>query len=188
MKRLLKPGLLLLAIVVALIMGVMIGDKRGMGELFRDWLQPRPGTFGPTSPNDPALNAALPQADPEAVYPNCPLNALLKPGLTPQEQTGIIGQTLIDYWTTTRTLPNGTWEEVCAQLAGANRQKLALVPAGHPAMGKDSFSTGKDTPGIRLHVIGSSGCAFQLIHNGPDGKPYTDDDLIRNFPPDLETK
>ena len=140
------------------------------------------------SPNDPALKAALPTPDPEAQFPNCPLNALLKPDLTPQEQTGIIGQMLIDYWTTTRTLPNGTWEETCAQLAGKNRAQLALVPPGHPALGKDGFIAGKDHPGIRLHVIGSSNCVFQLIYNGPDGKPYTDDDQIRNFPPDAEVK
>jgi hypothetical protein len=185
MKRLWKPALIVLALLLAVLSGIVIGDKRGLSELLREWLKPAP-KFGPTSPNDPALKAGLPTPDPEAQFPNCPLNALLKPGLPPQEQTGIIGQMLIDYWTTTRTLPNGTWEEVCAQLAGKNREKLAMVPAGHPALGKDSFSSSKDQPGIRLHVIGSSNCVFQLIYDGPDGKPYTDDDLIRNFPPEAE--
>jgi len=191
MKRYLKPGLLALAFVVALLTGIIIGDKRSLAEQWRDLFRSRASKSDVSAkldPNDPALKAGLPTADPEAIFPHCPLNALLKPDLTPQEQTGIIGQMLIDYWTTTRTLPHGEWSEICEQLAGKNREKLALVPAGHPALGKDSFISGKDHPGIRLHVIGASNCLFQLIHNGPDGQPYTDDDLIRNFPPDAETR
>jgi hypothetical protein len=191
MKRYLKPGLLALAFVVALLTGIIIGDKRSLAEQWHDLFHSRASTTAFSAkldPNDPALKAGLPTADPEAIFPHCPLNALLKPDLTPQEQTGIIGQMLIDYWTTTRTLPHGEWSEICEQLAGKNREKLALVPAGHPALGKDSFISGKDQPGIRLHVIGASNCLFQLIHNGPDGHPYTDDDLIRNFPPDAETR
>lgn len=130
--------------------------------------------------------AKLPLPDPTAGLPDSPLNDLLKPGLTPQEQTSVVGQMLIDYWTTVRSLPNGTWEETCDQLAGANARRLTLVPREHPALGKSSFSSSPDGPGIRLHVISSSGCAFQLIYDGPDGEPYTADDLIRNFPPDLK--
>ena len=191
MKRYLKPGLLAFAFVVALLIGISIGDKRSLAEQWRDLFR---GKASPASvsaqldPNDPALKAGLPMADPEVIFPLCPLNALLKPDLTPQEQSGIIGQMLIDYWTTTRTLPTGEWSEICEQLAGKNREKLALVPAGHPALGKNGFITDKDHPGIRLHVIGASNCLFQLIHNGPDGQPYTDDDLIRNFPPDAEQR
>jgi hypothetical protein len=39
---------------------------------------------------------------------------------------------------------------------------------------------------IHLHVISSSGCAFQLIYEGPDQLPFTEDDRVTNFPPDLK--
>ena len=184
MKRSLSLVLAILAIGVALLIGIFIGDKRNSAELWRDLVNGR--AFTAHDPNDPALQASLPVPDPAAGLTPSPLDALLKPDLTPEQQTDVIGQTLLDYWATTRALPNGTWEEVCAQLAGRNPQQHTLVPAGHPALGKDSFISAKDKPGIRLHVVSSSGAAFQLIHDGPDGKPYTDDDLIRNFPPDLD--
>jgi hypothetical protein len=191
MKRYLKPSIIGLAIVLAMLVGIIVGDKRSLTEQWLDLFRRKASTTAATAkfdPNDPALKAGLPTADPEVIFPLCPLNALLKPDLTPQEQTGIIGQMLIDYWTTTRTLPHGEWSEICEQLAGKNHEKLDLVPVGHPALGKDSFISGKDQPGIRLHIIGASNCLFQLIHNGPDGQPYTDDDMIRNFPPDVETR
>lgn len=184
LRRLGPPAL---AILLAVLLGVWIGG----GSPAALWRQLRGGgaASGDTPvPEDPALAASLPTPDPAAGLPPSPLNALLKPELTPKQQTDILGQLLLDYWTTVRKLPNGTWEEVCAQLAGANSKNLALVPPGHPALGKDSFSPGKDAPGIRLHVISSSGGAFQLIHNGPDKTPYTDDDQIRNFPPELDFK
>jgi hypothetical protein len=185
LRRLAPPAL---AILLAVLFGVWIGGG-SPAELWRQ-IRGGGGDLGDAPiPEDPALAASLPVPDPAAGLPPSPLNALLKPELTPKEQTDIIAQLLLDYWTAVRKLPNGTWEEITAQLAGANPKKLALVPPGHPAMsGKDAFSPGKDAPGIRLHVISSSGGAFQLIHNGPDGKPYTDDDQIRNFPPELDFK
>ena len=189
MKRYLKPSLIGLAILFAVLIGMIIGDQRSPIEQWRDFFRRSAASTSSTlNPNDPALQARLPRADLEVIYPHCPLNALLKPGLTHQEQTSIIGQMLIDYWTTTRSLPNGTWEEICSQLAGKNREKLALVPAGHPALGEDSFTPGEGQPGVRLHVIGSSSCFFQLIFNGPDGEPYTADDQIRDFPQDGMTR
>ena len=183
MKRYLKPGLIALAIFAAVLIGIVIGDKRSPFQQWRDLLAGRANDFPKLDPNDPALQASLPQPDLAAGLPPSPLNELLKPDLTPQQQTDIIGQMLIDYWTTTRTLPHGEWSEICEQLAGKNREKLALVPAGHPALGKNGFVSGPDQPGIRLHILSSTGAAFQLIYDGPDGKPYSDDDLIRNFPP-----
>jgi hypothetical protein len=189
MKRYLKLGLIGLAILLSVLIGTIIGDPRSLTEQWRDFFRGVVASKSATlDPNDSALQAGLPAGDLEVIYPHCPLNTLLKPDLTPQEQTGIIGQMLIDYWTTTRTLPNGTWEEICSQLAGNNREKLVLVPAGHPALGKDSFTSGEGQPGVRLHVIGSSSCFFQLIFNGPDGQPYTEDDQIRNFPQDAVTR
>ena len=189
MKRYLLIALVGLLIILALVVGIVIGDKRDFGQMVSDLFHWRSGSGeSDLAPPDPVLQAALPTADPESIYPGCPLNALLKPDLTPQEQTGIVGQMLIDFWTSTRSLPNGTWEEICSQLAGNNRQKLAFVPPGHPALGEDCFMAGQGQPGIRLHVIGSSSCSFQLIYNGPDGLPYTQDDQIRNFPQDLEIR
>lgn len=146
----------------------------------------RNGGVSHLDPNDPVLKAKLPVADPANGLPPSPLNALLKAGLTPEQQTDIVGQLLLDYWTNLHTLPAGTWEETCAALAGANAKQLSFLPRDHPALGKDAFRPTADAPGIRIHVISSSGGVFQLTFDGPDGKPYTDDDLIRNFPPDLK--
>lgn len=189
MPRPLRLVLFLLAFAFAVLVGVYLGDGRGVSAMWHDftaWVGGGGKSKLGHSPDDPALKAGLPVGDPAANLPPSPLNALLKPGLTPQQQTDVIGQMLLDYWTQVRSLPNGTWQEVCAQLAGANKSKLALIPNGHPALGKDSFSPRAGAPGIRLHVISSSGGAFQLIYDGPDGIPYTEDDQIRNFPPDLE--
>lgn len=187
MKRSVRLTVFLAVVLLAVLLGIFIGDGRGPAAWWRDL---REGRFdsapGLIAPEDPALLAKLPVPDPAAGLPPSPLNALLKAGLTPQEQTDIIGQMLLDYWTNLHTLPAGTWEETCAQLAGANKKQLALIPQGHPALGRDSFRSAAGAPGIRLHVVSSSGGAFQLIYDGPDGKPYTDDDLIRNFPPDLD--
>lgn len=182
-RNLAFAGLLILAVFI----GVMLGQRGAGSGLWADlqhWLGK--GGDSAAASNDPALLAKLPVRDPTAGLPECPLNDLLKPGLTPQEQTGIVGQMLMDYWTTVHSLPNGTWQEVCAQLAGANSKKLEMVPKGHPALGKSGFSSSPESPGIHLHVISSSGCAFQLIYAGPDKEPYTADDLIRNYPPDLK--
>lgn len=147
-----------------------------------------PSRPGNRDKDDPALQATLPVANPSANLSPSPLNDLLKPGLTPQEQTGIVGQMLLDYWTNLRSLPAGTWEETCAALAGANRKGLAFVSKDHPALNKEGFRPSPESPGIHLHVISSTEGVFQLIYEGPDGKPFTDDDLIRNFPPDLESR
>ena len=187
MKRL--PRVLLISglVVLALFLGLFLGERGGLSGVLsqmREWVSGRPATK--LDPNDPALRAGLPVPDRAANLPPSPLNELLKPGLTPQEQTGIIGQLLLDYYTTVHALPNGTWEETIAQLSGANRAKLSLVPKDHPALGKDAFRATPDGPGIRIHVISSTGGAFQLIYDGPDKLPYTDDDLVRNYPPDLQ--
>ena len=183
MKRLRSILLVAGLVLVALIIGLILGERGGLSGLLA---RLKAGSQYKHDPNDPVLKVPLPAADPAAGLPPSPLNDLLKPNLTPQEQTSIVGQMLLDYWTTTHTLPCGTWEETVAQLSGSNRQKLALIPKDHPALGKDGFRSAPNAPGIHIHVISSSGGAFQLIYDGPDGKPYTDDDLVRNFPPDLE--
>ncbi len=188
MKRLLRPLAFAFLLLLAVLFGLMLGQGGGFSGLWADlksWVAPKSDALVPL---DLALKAGLPQPDPAAGLPPSPLNDLLKPDLTPEQQTTIIGQMLIDYWTTVRSLPNGNWEDVRAQLAGANRKQLALVPKEHPALRGDAFRSAPESPGIRLHVISSSGCAFQLIYDGPDKLPYTDDDQIRNFPPDLDFK
>lgn len=188
MKKLLRPlgfgGLLLMAVLF----GLMLGKGGGLAGLWEDvrglWTRPVKGI----DPNDPVLKAGLPEPDPLAGLPDSPLNELLKPDLTPEQQTQVVGQMLIDYWTSVRSLPNGTWEEVRDQLAGHNKKQVALVPKEHPALATNTFRAKPDAPGIHLHVISGSGCAFQLIYEGPDKQPFTDDDLVRNFPPDLEFK
>lgn len=171
---------------MAVLAGMMLGRGDGISGLWEDvralWAEKPQGL----SADDPALKAALPVPDPLAGLPDGPLNELLKPDLTPEQQTQVVGRMLIDYWTSVRSLPAGTWEEIREQLAGRNRKELALVPREHPALSTDTFRAAPEAPGIHLHVISSSGCAFQLIHEGPDKQPYTDDDLVRNFPPDLK--
>lgn len=187
MKRFARVSLYGGLIALALLLGILLGERGGLSGLLtqlREWRTGKNSTK--LDPNDPALKAGLPVPDPAAGLAPCPLNNLLKPGLTPQEQTGIIGQMLLDYHSSVHALPNGTWEEVVAQLSGANKAKLALVPKDHPALSKDAFRASVDSPGIRLHVISSTGGAFQLIYDGPDKLPYTEDDLVRNYPPDLE--
>ncbi|TDU71201.1 hypothetical protein EI77_02323 [Prosthecobacter fusiformis] len=188
MKRFLRPAAFGLLLVLSVLFGLMLGKGNGLSGLWADvqslFREKQPSL----DPNDPALKAALPQPDPAAGLPPGPLNDLLDPSLTPEQQTTIVGQMLLDYWTTVRSLPNGTWQEICDQLAGANGKKLALVPKEHPALQDEAFRASPESPGIRLHVLSSSGCAFQLIYDGPDGQPYTDDDLVRNFPPDVKFK
>ena len=188
MKPFLRPFAFALLLLLAVVFGLMLGKGGGVAGLWVDvqnWFGEKQESL---QPEDPALKAGLPVPDPAAGLPPGPLNDLLKPDLTPEQQTTIVGQMLVDYWTTVRSLPNGTWQEVCDQLAGANGKKLALVPKEHPALQKEAFRSTPEAPGIRLHVISSSGCAFQLVYDGPDGLPYTKDDLVRNFPPDLEFK
>ena len=170
-------------VLLALVIGLVLGDRGGLASILE---RLKAGGQYKHDPNDPVLKVPVPVADAAAGLPPSPLNELLKPGLSPQEQTSIVGQMLLDYWTSTHTLPCGTWEETVAQLSGANPQKLALIPKGHPSLGKDGFRSSPTSPGIHIHVISSTGGAFQLIYDGLDGKPYTDDDLVRNFPPDLD--
>lgn len=188
LKTLLRPLAFGLVLLLAVLFGLMLGRGDGLKGLWADlggWFGDKQESLNPA---DPALKAGLPIPDLAAGLSPGPLNDLLKPGLSPEEQTTIVGRMLLDYWTTVRSLPNGTWQEICAQLAGANSKKLSLVPKEHPALQKEAFRNSPEAPGIRLHVISSSGCAFQLIYDGPDGLPYTDDDLVRNFPPDLQFK
>ncbi len=170
-------------VLLALFIGLVLGERDGLSGLIARLRSPSGYKH---DPNDPALQAKTPVRDGDAGLPPSPLNGLLKPNLTPQEQTSVVGQMLLDYWTSVHSLPNGTWEETVAQLAGANRQKIALISKDHPAIGPNGFRSSPTSPGIQIHVISSSGGAFQLIYDGPDGKPFTDDDLVRNFPPDLE--
>lgn len=187
MKRFARVSLYGGLVALALLLGILLGERGGLSGLLtqlNDWRSGKNSTR--LDPNDPALKASLPVPDLTANLPPSPLNDFLKPNLTPQEQTGIIGQLLLDYYSTVRALPNGTWEETVAQLAGANRAKLSLVPKDHPAISKDAFRATPDSPGIRIHVISSTGGAFQLIYDGPDKLPYTADDQVRNYPPDLD--
>ncbi|MGK0189060.1 MAG: hypothetical protein ACI9R3_004877 [Verrucomicrobiales bacterium] len=140
----------------------------------------------PTS-EDAAETATLPLPTRTAQLPPSPLNALLQPDLSPERQVSIVGQMLLDYWTSVRSLPSGTWEEVYAALAGENRKAMHLIPHDHPALGPDGFQSAEDGPSIRLHVVSSRDGVFQLIHSGADAEHYTDDDLICNFPPNLAT-
>jgi hypothetical protein len=55
-------------------------------------------------------------------------------------------------------------------------------------MTTNAFRRQSDEPIIHWQVISSSGCGFKLINEGPDKQPFTNDDLIRNYPPDLEFK
>lgn len=183
MKRFRSVILVAGLVLLALFIGLVLGERDGLSGLIERLRSQRAYKH---DPHDPALQAGVPVPDGAAGLPPSPLNALLKPNITPQEQTSIVGQMLIDYWTSVHSLPNGTWQETVAQLAGSNRQKLSLIGKDHPAIGPDGFRSSPTSPGIRIHVISSSGCAFQLIYDGPDGKPYTDDDLVRNFPPDLK--
>jgi hypothetical protein len=184
-----SPRIRFLIVAAALVLLALVlvgwGLRSGVGGWVKQQWAARQIGGTPMDPNDPVWKAKLPEADPAAGLAPSPLNALLKPDLTPEQQTDIIGQLLLDYWTNLRSLPAGTWEETCAALAGANGKGLAFIPKDHPALGKDAFRTSPGAPGVRLHVISSSGGVFQLTFDGPDGKPYTDDDLIRNFPPDL---
>ncbi|MDB6138480.1 MAG: hypothetical protein JWO94_1552 [Verrucomicrobiaceae bacterium] len=106
-------------VFLALLIGLILGERDGLSGLVERLRGP--GGYK-HDPNDPALLAQTPVHDPAAGLPPSPLNDLLKPGLTPQEQTSIVGQMLMDYWTSVHSLPNGTWQETVAQLAGANRQ------------------------------------------------------------------
>ena len=174
-----------LGIGLFLIFAAVWGNRRGFMSAWTGQPGGRPVVGSGLDPNDPVLKASLPVPDPAAGLEPSPLNTLLKPDLSPEEQTEIVGQLLIDYWTNLHTLPAGTWEETCAALSGRNAKNISFVPKNHPALGKDAFRSKPDSPGIRLHVISSSSGVFQLTFDGPDGQPFTKDDLIRNFPPDL---
>ncbi|MBU6300484.1 MAG: hypothetical protein KGS60_02945 [Verrucomicrobia bacterium] len=175
-------GLLLLFLFLGPEMRSVRDGGWGPG-IFRKWAQ-GPGQ-GP-GPGDPILKIPGPSPDPLAGLPPSPLNAFLQPGLTPRQQTDIVGQLLLDYWNNLHTLPSGTWEETRAALAGANAKRLVFVEPGHPAIARDAFRAAADASGIHIHVISASGGSFQLIYDGPDRQPFTEDDLIRNFPDDLE--
>jgi hypothetical protein len=177
-------GILLLLTAGAVLLS-QLQDTRGLPR----WLVMRSQWFAPIDPaqdDDDVLRLPVPVPDPAAGLGDSPLNAFLKPNLSPQEQTDIIGQLLLDYWNNLRTLPAGTWEEVCAELSGQNAKNISFVDRNHPALRDGAFRSSANAPGIHVHVISSSGGAFQLIYDGPDAKPFTDDDLIRNFPMDLD--
>ncbi len=55
-------------------------------------------------------------------------------------------------------------------------------------MTTNAFRRQSDEPIIHWQVISSSGCDFQPIDEGPEQQPFTNDDLTRNYPPDLEFK
>jgi hypothetical protein len=187
MKKLLRPALFSLLLLAAVLIGLMLGRGDGLAGLWADLRGLSARTAPTLDPNDPVLQAGLPQPDPLAGVPDGPLNELLNPDLTPEQQTSVVAQLLTDYWTTVRSLPTGsTWEEIREQLTGRNPKQLALVPPDHPALATNTFRRSPNEPGIHLHVISSSGCAFQLIYEGPDKMPFTEDDLVRNFPPDLK--
>ncbi len=187
MKKLLRPALFTLLLLAAVLIGLMLGRGDGLAGLWAD-LRGLSARAAPTlDPNDPVLQAGLPKPDPLAGVPDGPLNELLNPDLTPEQQTSVVAQLLTHYWTTVRSLPTGsTWEEIREQLTGRNPKQLALVPPDHPALATNTFRRSPNEPGIHLHVISSSGCAFQLIYEGPDQLPFTEDDLVRNVPPDLK--
>jgi hypothetical protein len=188
MKRYLRHLLFGLVVLLALLFGLMLGKGGSISGLWAEAQSLFSREKYQLNLNDPVLKAALPQPDPLAGLPDSPLNDILKHDLTPEQQTEIVGQMLLDYWTNVRSLPNGNWDEIRDQLAGKNKKEVALVPKEHPALSTNTFRRKPDEPGIHLHVISSSGCAFQLIYEGPDKQPFTDDDQIRNYPPDLEFK
>lgn len=131
-------------------------------------------------------DGSLPKKSTETTEVASPLDALLKPHTSPQEQTAVIGRMLVDYWTTTHTLPTGEWSEMVEQLSGKNPKGLTMFSKSHAAIGKIGFRAGSNEPSVVLHVISCRDGIFQLIYCGKDGLAYTDDDLIRNFPADFD--
>lgn len=155
--------------------------------LYRDPTKEVPGNLfpEPTRETPPNQNTKLmPPAEVNAgqQLPDSPFNDLLTPGLTPEQQTEIIGNILLDYWITNRSLPTGTNEEIFAALGGKNKSGITYAHPGHPALTPDGFRAQGDPSPIRLHVRSSQGGQFDLIHTGPDGLPFTTDDQIRPFP------
>jgi hypothetical protein len=120
---------------------------------------PRPAvsteTESPPEQSSDPLTAGLPQPDPAAQLRPSPLNALLKPNLSPQAQVEIVAQVLLDYWVSVRSLPAGTWDEVYAALGGKNSRSLAFAPKEHPALGPTGFRSAATGPSIRLRVVSS---------------------------------
>lgn len=183
-RRLLIFGV---ALVLGAGLGVLLFLPGNEGRSFWTGMENRRTVRGASiRPDDPVLQIPVPVPDAAANLPPSPLNRLLEAGISPQEQTEIVGQLLLDYWSHLHTLPAGTWEEVRAALAGQNAKQLEFVDPSHPAVAGDAFRPAPGAPGVHLHVISASGGAFQLIYDGPDARPFTDDDLVRNFPLDLE--
>ncbi|MFZ4594434.1 MAG: hypothetical protein ACOYOF_09265 [Verrucomicrobiaceae bacterium] len=63
MKRYLKPSIIGLAIVLAMLVGIIVGDKRSLTEQWLDLFRRKASTTAATAkfdPNDPALKAGLP--------------------------------------------------------------------------------------------------------------------------------
>lgn len=125
--------------------------------------------------------APAPQIDPRKQMRASPLNELLVEGLNPKEQTEIIGNLLIDYWITHRSLPTGTQEEVYASLSGRNSKGIVYAPREHPSFTEKGFQARGDSSAVVLHVRSSREGTFDLIHTGPDQLIFTADDQVRAF-------
>jgi len=125
--------------------------------------------------------APAPKVDPRKQMRASAFNDLLVEGLNPEQQTEIIGNLLVDYWITHRTLPTGTQEEVYEMLSGKNRRGIVYAPREHPTFTKSGFQAKGDAASIVLHVRSSREGTFDLIHTGPDQLAYTKDDQVRAF-------
>lgn len=125
--------------------------------------------------------APAPEVDPRKQLATSAFNELLIEGLNPEQQTEIIGNLLIDYWITHRSLPTGTQEEVYESLSGKNRKGIVYAPREHPSFTPNGFQAKGDEASVVLHVRSSREGTFDLIHTGPDQLVFTEDDQVRAF-------
>ncbi len=138
-------------------------------------------TESETSPATKPVLAPAAKVDPRKQLQDSAFNDLLVEGLSPQRQTDIIGNLLIDYWITQRSLPTGTQQEIYEALAGKNRREVVYAPREHPVFTDKGFQAKGDDSSIVLHVRSSREGTFDLIHTGPDLLLFTEDDQVRAF-------
>lgn len=74
--------------------------------------------------------------------------------------------------------PMGLNSEITAALTGKNRLRLDLIPVNHPAINTAGELCDRWGTPLIFHQI--SGHQMELRSAGPDGVPYTDDDVVLN--------
>jgi hypothetical protein len=72
--------------------------------------------------------------------------------------------------------PTGTNAEITAALTGRNRLRLALIPAGHPAI--NAAGELCDRWGTPFFLHAESGTRMEIRSAGPDRKLWTGDDAV----------